>query len=223
MKKIFLVVILPLIAFCYVFNIKALSYGGCGYSEISRLRNFVSNVNLSYDYYILNNLAYFNVTVSNLVPDVYFVDSSDGAVYYYDASVDGEIIIRDIKKTSGNLKFYSAKQDCYGVKLGNKYYNLPTYNIYYNDELCKKNSNFSLCQKWVKVNYSRDEFEMLIKKYNTKENYETEDEIEVVYKKTILDHFVNFYVKYYHITLIGIIAVCVLVMVVSRKKNKFDL
>ena len=50
-----------LFLFFSLFNIKAsaLTYGGCAYSDVARLKAFVSNINISYDYYIQNNMDMF--------------------------------------------------------------------------------------------------------------------------------------------------------------------
>ena len=223
MKKLISIISLGVFAFFASFSVKALSYGGCEYSEISRLRNFVSNINLSFDYYIQDNQAYFDITISNLIPDIYFVDSVSGNTYYYSNSYDGEITIKG-NKHNGHYKFYSALEKCYGIKLSSKYYKLPTYNTYFTDTLCQQNKNFSLCQKWINVNYSYNEFKKMIDEYNNQHEDEgVADNTQVIYEKTILDELVNFYTQYYYIILISIIVVCVVIMIISRRKNKFDL
>ena len=55
MKKIVYLILLISVYFFNNFTIKALKYGGCEYSEISKLKSYVSNVNISYDYYIFDN------------------------------------------------------------------------------------------------------------------------------------------------------------------------
>lgn len=138
--------------------------------------------------------------------------------------MDGEITIYDVQKTAGNYKFYSNLSECYGVKLGNVYYSLPAYNNYYNDPLCENNRNFSLCQKWVKVNYSYNELSEKINEFNKQEEQIQEDDnIETIYKKNYLDDIVKFYIEYYYFILIGIILICVTIMIISKKKNSFDL
>lgn len=222
MKKKVFIITLWLSVFMLNFDVDALTYGGCEYSVISKLKSFVSNVNLSYDYYISNNEAYFNITLSNLVPDIYFVDSTSGKTYnYYDFN-DGEITIRDIKSTNGHFKFYSAKSECYGVKLNNKYYNLPTYNTYYTDPLCEENRTYSLCQKWISVNYSYNEFKTLIQKYKEQKN-EIDDNVVVDREETILDKIIKFYVKYYYFILPTIIIIGISTIVLIKRKNRFDL
>ena len=213
-----------IVLFVFSFNTKALTYGGCEYSDISRLKSLVSNVNISYDYYIKDNSAYFNIKVSNIVPEIYFVDSKTNLKYDYSNTVDGEITIYDVEKTTGNYKFYSNLSECYGVKLGNVYYTLPTYNNYYTDPICENNRKFSLCQKWVKVNYTYSELKQKLQDFNKQEEQiQKEENIETIYKQNYLDEIVKFYIKYYYFILIGIIIVCVTIMIVNKKKNSFDL
>lgn len=225
MKKILKTIILSFILqFVFCYKIEGLTYGGCEYDKISRLKSFVSNINLSYHYYKENNDMYFGVTITNIVPEIYFVDSKTGIKYNYYDSVDGEIVINNYQGFSGNYSFYSSLEQCYGVKLGNKYYSFPDYNYYYETPLCKENPNFSLCQKWIKVTQSYTELEETINEYNEKNNIiEDKEEIKAEYKQTYIDLIVKIYVKYYYFILIGIIAICVTVMIISKKKNSFDL
>lgn len=205
-------------------NILGLTYGGCEYSEISTLKSYLSNLNFSYDYYTVDEQIYFSVTINNIVPGMYFVDSRTDKVYNYSDSIDGEIIISGYKGTSGNYKFYSSLNDCPGVKLGVKYYKFPSYNKYYKDPLCEANANYSLCQKWADVKYSYSEFEKLINDYNKKKNEIVENqENEIIYEQTFFDAFVKFYIDYYYFILIGIIVICITAMIISKKKNSFDL
>lgn len=221
-KNSYIIVLLSCI-FCCNLSVSALTYGGCEYSEISRLKSFVSNVNLSYDYYIQNNVAYFSVTLNNIIPDVYFIDSSTGQIYNYNNTIDGEIVINGYTAMSGHYRFYSAIDKCYGVKLSDKYYNFPTYNYYYTDPLCQENQNSSLCQKWSNIKYSYDEFKSLLDEYNKDDSVIDDGDNIVTYEKGVLDYVISFYIKYYYIILGGIIAVCITIMIISRRKNRFDL
>ena len=48
MKKIILILLL---SFMFI-NSSALTYGGCDYSTVSRMKSIVKNINISYDYTI---------------------------------------------------------------------------------------------------------------------------------------------------------------------------
>ena len=52
MKKNIFIVVLISILFSLGSKTEALTYGGCEYSKISRLKSIVSNINLSYDEHI---------------------------------------------------------------------------------------------------------------------------------------------------------------------------
>lgn len=215
-----------LINFLFI-SVSALSQDECDYSDISRMKSIVTNINISYDYRIINNQAYFDVTLTNITEDIYFYDTKKQKKYFYSDTNDGEITIYDYSITSGSYKFYSAKSGCYGTSLGVKYYNFPVYNRYYGDPLCEDIPNYSLCQKWENINYSRDEFERFVLEYKSSKEIVEEEKIEVEHKKTILekivDTIVDIYVKYYYYFLGVLIFICVTVIIIKNKKNKFDL
>ncbi len=223
-KKIYYILLFITLLFITRTNVNAYTYGGCEYSKISRLKSIVSNINLSYDYYIYDNKAYFNVTINNVVPGIYFVDSKTEKKYDYTNSIDGEIVIQGYTGENGTYKFYSDLEECRSVKLGNKYYSFPDYNYYYNTSICLDNPSYSLCKKWIKVTTSYSELEKKINEYKQdQELKEDEKEETIIYNKTIIDYIVEYYVKYYYIILVGIIVVCVTIMIISRRKNRFDI
>lgn len=222
MKKMFFCMFYCIVIFSIVFldDVSA----KCEYSQISRLKSIVSNINLIYDYYISDNKAYFNITISNIVPEIYFVDSNSNITYTYNDTIDGEIVIYGYRATKGAYRFYSALNDCYGTKLSNKYYQMPTYNNYYTDPLCQENKNYSLCQKWAKVNHSYSELKKSIEMFKKENNAVEDKQDEVnVYRNGTLQRIVTFYTKNYFFILIGIIVICLVVMFISRKKNRFDI
>lgn len=215
--------ILFLLISFFTFSVSALTYGGCDYSDVSRMKSIVTNINLSYDYKIVNNESYFDVTLNNLTEDIYFYDTVTEKKYYYSDTDNGEITIPNYKITSGSYKFYSAKSSCYGVSLGSKYYNFPVYNKYYNDPLCKDIPNYSLCQKWGYVNYSQDEFEKMISEYKNSNSEENDSNVKVEYKKTFVEIIIDIYIKYYYYFLGGLILICSLVIIVNNRRNQFKL
>lgn len=201
----------------------ALTYGGCDSSVLSKYKSLVTNINITYDYHISDNQAYFDVTLTNIVPNMYFIDIYNNKTYTYNDTNNGEITIRNYTNASGSYKFYLQTSGCDGNSLGTKYYKFPTYNVYYNDPMCSDIPNYSLCQKWTNVNYSYDKFESSILEYKASlEEQPLEEEI-IEYNKSTLDIIVDLYVKYYYYFLIAIILVCCSIMVISRRKNKFKL
>ena len=154
-KKMLFIIVLML----FISNVKGLTYQGCSYSSISRLKSLVKNIDITYDYHINNGLAYFNVTMTNIQPNMYFVDTITGTEYNYSNTNNGEITLTDYTNTNGGFKFYSSLSECYGTNLGVKYYSFPNYNVYYNDPMCYGIEDYALCKKWVKTNYNYLEFE----------------------------------------------------------------
>ncbi len=209
--------------FTGIISIKALSYGGCEYKDVARMKSFVNNINLTYDYTIINNEAYFDVTISNITSDMYFVDVKNNITYYYNNTINGEITIKCYTNTSGSYKFYSANPSCSGISLGTKYYKFPIYNIYFNNEMCNDYKNISICQKWVNKSYSYDEFAKQIEDYKNSLIEEPKDDDVIIHNPTIIDKIIDIYVRYYYIFLIAIIVLCSSIIIIKRKKDKFNL
>ena len=220
MKKI----LFSIICFLYLSsNALALSYQGCDYSTISRLKSLVNNINISYDYHMNNGVVYFDVTLVNIPEGVYFIDTISNKTYTYQDTNNGEITIYNYLGNPGKYNFYSSSSDCSETKIGIKYYKFPSYNIYYGSDLCKDVQNYSLCQKWVKVNYSYSELEDLIYEYKEKKNKVIEEESEVVYQKSFIDEIVEIYARYYYAFLGFIIVICLLTIMIKNKQDKFKL
>ena len=216
-KKIILILFM---FFLFRTNTYALTYTGCDASTVARMKQIVSNVNTTYNYRIVNNKAYFDLTISNLTNDIYVTDNLFGREYYNFSN--GELTIRGITTSSITIKYYSRKNECRGLMLGIKYEQFPIYNQYHTHEVCKDMEGFSYCEKWVKKAYTLDEIKAAIKKYNEGLN-EPDIPTNVIYKKSLLDRLIEFYVKYYYIVLTGVIIVCGIAIFVKKRKNQFKI
>ena len=206
--------------FTFILNVRAIDYRGCDSSEIARMKALINNINISYDY-TMSEYPIFSVTINNITPDLYFIDTLSKSEYHYQDTNNGEIVIGGYKDgISGKYKFYSAKSECRGVNLGSKYYKTPYYNIYYSDPLCEGLS-INICDKWANVNYSKSEFENLIKEYKNRGSENTEDVQQ--YEKTFVEKILDFYVKYYLFILLFIIVSCSTIIYIKRKKDSFNL
>ena len=216
------VIVLLFILFIGISNVSA----DCSYSDISRLKSIVSNINLSYDYREENDVIYYDITINNLTPDIYFYDSYTKQNYYYSNTIDGEITIygyTSYNTDNGSYKFYSNLDGCNSRALGTKYYNLPKYNEFYSDSICKEIPNFSLCQKFIENNYSYDEFIELAEQYKLDQKKGNNKDNIIEYEKDFFDKFVDLYVNYYYYFFIGVIVICSIIMFIKRDKNKFKL
>lgn len=219
MKKKLILLIMLLLSFI---KVRALSYGGCEYSRISKLKSYVTNVNVLYNYRLSGNSPIFSVTLTNITPEMYFIDSYSGETYFYNNTNAGEITITNYYGNGGQYNFYSNIGECYGIKLGTKYYKFPTYNVYYGSEVCKDIPEYSLCQKWIDNNYDYYTFYRLASEY--KESLKKEDKVSnQTYKKTVLDNIVDFYINNYMYFLGIIVIICATIILIDRKKNRFKL
>lgn len=219
-KKILL---LGLFMFFATTHVYGLTYGGCDYSTVSRFKSLVANINISYDYHINNNQAYFDVTLTNIPENVYFLDTLSNKTYTYNDTKDGEITIHNYIGQTGTYKFYLSYEGCKNVSLGSKYYKFPVYNTYYNDPLCSDIPNYSLCQKWVNVKYSYSEFEKIINDYKISLEETPKVEENVEYHKNFLENIIEFYINYYYYFLIAVILVCIFIITIKRRKDRFKL
>ena len=221
--KITYKILFTLILTAFTFKINALTYGGCSYTTVAKLKALVNNINLSYTYEIKDNNACFNITLNNIPKGVAFKDLNTQKTYTYSDTKNGEITIYSYKDgEDGQYRFTINNNVCDGIKLGTKYYKLPIYNTRYQSESCKDIPNYFLCKKWLSKYYSDYEFEKNINEYKESFNA-TDDELDIKYEKDLISKIVGFYIKYYYYFLPAIILICIIVMHVSKKKNSFKL
>ena len=206
-------------------NCKALSYGGCDYNTVSNLKKLVNNINISYTYELKDNNSYFDVILSNIPKEVYFVDSVNLNTYNYNNTNNGELTISGYNGvTSGQYIFYVNNDVCNGVKLGTKYYNFPIYNTRFNSEECKDIPNYSLCKRWIQKYYSDYEFEKQISDYKKSLNSNDEKiEKQIKYKKDLFSRIIELYIKYYYYFLPAIILIFGAVIIISNRKGRFKI
>lgn len=217
-KKIIFILFILLF---YKTSVSALTYGGCDTSVIARMKQVVANINISYDYKIINDKVYYDVTISNLTNDIYVRDNYGNREYYnYN---NGELVIPNIDNNSLSLRFNSNINDCRGLLLGTRYDQFPIFNKYYDDEVCKNMEDFLYCNKWTPKEYSYEEVQTAVKKYNEGLNNNPEEPTKEIYKKTLFDKIIDFYVKYYIVFLVGIIGICIVIILIHRKKNQFKI
>lgn len=219
MKKLLLIIFLSFL----IIRVDALSYKGCDYKTVSNLKKLVNNINISYDYNLQNEVAYFDITITNIPANTYFIDSYSDKMYTSENINNGEIIITGYNNNSGRYDFYSADGNCYGVNLGMKYYKFPIYNIYWNDDICNEFSNSKICQKWVEERYGYNKIVETIDEYKKSLAEKKENNKQMASKPTFIDKIVGIYIRYYYIFLPIIIFACMIYIFINNKKNKFKL
>lgn len=190
----------------------------CDYKTISNLKQQVNNVNISYTHRITSGVSYFDVTLTNLTNDIYFIDEIAEKTY---KSNNGEIILKNYSSNQVKYKFYSAKAECYGTYLGVRFISFPIYNVYYNTGICTDYEHLKVCNKWVSVQYTYDDVRKYIEEYEKEDDIKIEDNIE--HKQNFLDKLIQFYIKYYYIILVFIILVGGVIIVTLKRRTRVDL
>jgi len=212
MKKVLLVVIFILLCFP-VIKVNAFT---CPFSEISRLRRIVNNINTSIDYREGNGTIDFLITLVNLHSDIYLIDSNGRVIEYTDSQVtlsgygSGE-----------NVRFeaHTRITYCEDIFIGTIRVNLPVYNPFYRDAVCRGLENFRLCSKWSNHGLSYSDFVRAVNEYRASlENpvINEENPREVSFFEILLE-VINIY---YTILIIIIISGSLGIYVLKRKEYK---
>lgn len=220
-RKITLIIMLLLIPSI----VSARSKTSCDYTLVADLKNLASNVNITYTYRVVNDEVYFDITLTNIQSDMYFIDSKDNKTYYYSDTNSGSITINDYSSGKITYTFYSNNSECLNEKLSTKYVNLPSYNKFYNYQECENITNYVACKKWTQYTGSYEDFKKDIDNYLSKQVKEAEE--EVIADETWLNKLVKFYTSYYYIILplfVGlIVGILYLVKYIKHRRNRFKL
>lgn len=212
MKRYYLGIVFLIVLFAIPFSAKA----ECSYSDKVRLQKLAGNVNFGYRYKETQYTITFDVTVSNLTNSIYMVEYSSGKRYYannQDFTISGYQPGRTIR-----FDFYAKDSSCIEGIIFTNYVTLPSYNPYYNSDVCKGIEDFKLCQKWLKHNMTYQEFYTGVMNYK---NSQAEKPKEEEKNKNSFDWevIVKFWSKYYIFILLGIIVTCGIVIYQYDKKS----
>lgn len=142
MKKYRLLIFI-LLSFCPCL----ISAKTCDLKEISDKKKLAREISFSYEYYFVGNNIYYDVTIANVLDDLYVKDTKTGKTY----SKKEEVIKNNINNQRLTFEVYSKECD---ELVATKFLSLPAYNPYYNDPLCEGISEFQYCHKWGIVSSS---------------------------------------------------------------------
>ena len=213
MKKIIRFLILLLLI-----PITKISALNCSYSEIADLKKLATNVNVTYDYVEKNNDAVFNIVLSNLNDKFYFIDSTNYKKYKY---TKDEIKISGYK-SGDSIKYNFYSSQCNDEALYTLRINLPTYNKYYKDSLCKGIEDYSLCQKWSSHNLTYDKFVEKVSKYKESLNKENEKKDDEEINFTIIQIIIQFLLDYYLYFILFIVVLFIIKYIIRKKDNIYS-
>ena len=197
-------------------------YTTCSFDDAGMLYVGTSKGNI--DKYNINNNAYvltesISCNEFNNIKEIYFVDLTNYRTYNYTKE---EFVITGYQSgESIRYDFYS--KDCPSQVLASIRLNLPSYNSYYKDEVCKGVESYSLCQKWSSHNLSYEKFLERVTNYKNSLISEPEPLPEpTVNELSITQIIINFLLDYYVIILIVLILGLVGVYMLSKKDDVYS-
>lgn len=195
----------------------------CSNQLAARYRNIASNVNVSTTYREDNGNITFQVIITNLTPEIQIYDLSKRTYYQYgqNPANPSEVVI-DGYQPGMSYRFVAYTKeigDCEYGELYTYYANTPSYNPFYNDEVCKDVKEYKLCQKWLKTSMSHEDFVKRVTEY--KKSLESKNNAKV--KETEIPGFniAQFLSDYYYIFLVIIILFAVGAIYWNEKRDTF--
>lgn len=208
MKKYFTYVFMLFLLIVLPIKVNAI----CDNSRKSELQKIAANITYGYDYIKENDT--FNITITNLNPNIY-IENND-KVYRYSNS--NELTLSGYKP-GDNMRLYVYDSEyCSVSALNILYINLPVKNKYYGTEICSDAQEYNLCQMWTNNNLTENEMREKINNYKKTDSvYDETEQIDV--KNYALELLIDIYIKYYFIILPLIIIICVFSMYKLSKKT----
>ena len=156
--------------------------------------------------------------LNNLRDEMYFIDKLTYTQYDYQS--EEQTISNYRSGQTVRYDFYSTDPECAEYPLYTARVVLPSYNQYYQDEVCIGASEYSLCQKWSSHNLSYDNF---VKKVTEYKNSLVEPEEPVIEENpsgtiTFVQLIINFLLDYY-IYIIIVLSLGLIALLAIRKKD----
>ena len=174
--------------------------GACTNAQIVRLNQLAKNITTSYQYYTVNGGVEFRITLTNLTKDLLVYDKVQREEY---TNKNGELTISGYKPGTMVRYLVLAKDEkCTDQNLMNIYVNLPSYNPYYGDLLCKQLADYKFCQKWIAMPFSYEEFKKNVQaEIDSRNKKEATKNAKITESYSIFEILFKFYLEYYYILL----------------------
>lgn len=219
MKKIIKIVLLTIIL---MLPIKIM--GACTVDDKVRYLTLSSNVTTSYDYVEDNDKVTFSITIHNVHKDLVVKDNINNRSYSSNRNDLNNYTINNLKDgVNYSFDIYAKSGDCSYRLLNTLYVNLPKYNKYYKDSICDGASEFNLCQKWGETgNLDYETFKLKVEEYKKKISIDKTENDETKKEESIFYFIGNFWAKYYLYITIGIVIVLLPIIIIVKKKNRYD-
>ncbi|MBE6138449.1 MAG: hypothetical protein E7173_01730 [Firmicutes bacterium] len=217
MKKAIKIIIFLLVIF-FPIQIK----GYCTTEEKLRYSSLASSIVTSYDYVEKDSGVTFSVTIHNVHSDLIVVDNNTGKRYTSKLNKLNNFTITNLKDgVSYKFDVYANNSSCPYRVYNTLYVTLPKYNKYYKEPICSDASDYLYCQKWAETgNISYDELVELVK------NHKKKPDEEIITEKDPEDNWIyiigNFWANNYIYISTAIIIICISIIIIKDRKDRFD-
>lgn len=190
----------------------------CTNEQLSKYKALAGHINSYYEFN--QETKKFNIKIYNINNELTILNTNNNTKITPNSSNLEQINISDLNP--GNITkitVYPTNSDCSDYRVRTIYINLPYYNNYYNDPVCKNNNN-KLCFKWVNTSiYTHEQFVDKVKIIKEEQPQQEDNEKEKIKNKY---GFFDFLADYYIIILLLIIVSGSYGIYVLDKKSKFD-
>ena len=201
------------IIFCiFVLLFPIIAKADCTAEEISRLKTLATKISVTYEYEEKSHT--FSITFHNVHKDLKLVNMWKT---YSSKEEMADITINNLfPGYTYSVEIISNYKNCKGKNITTKYYTTPYYNYYYNDPLCEGNETKNVCQKWVDT--SSLSYEDFTNSFKQKET----EEIQIEEEKNTYSILSDLFVKYYYVLFGSIIIICMTIIIVKSRKDRFN-
>lgn len=210
------IILLILLLLCPI-KANALS---CPNAKKVTYQEMATNIAYTYEAADVNGTSVFTLTFSNVFSSLALRNARTGKWIY---PKNNEVVIKGLKaNTSYRYDVFAVDgRGCDNLAIYTINVNLPYFNKYYSDPLCKGIEDYSLCMKWANVKYPYEEWQKKVTAY--KESLIKEKEPTPSEKRNnILEKIVDAYGKVYYIIFpILIIGGSVWIYVYNKKRELF--
>ena len=217
-------IILGIIIFMLLLNVKAFDIKECTTEEMNRLKELANQVDFAYEMKIYEDeelsqeSVYYKIKVLNFNEDLKLKFKYSTSSYYTEISLEQLNEVEFLNGDKLSFAIYSYTDNlCTDEILKTKAVNLPYYNMYYhvNKEKCSEYPEFKYCKENYNIrNLSFEEIDKLFDKYLEENNIEPS-------KDTPKDKSIFSPILIIIIALVIIVGVAVYFIVI-KKKNKED-
>lgn len=215
---------IKIILFIFFMILPIKVFGACSVDDKVRYLSLASNITTSYDYTEINDKVTFSITIHNVHKDLVVKDNVNNRSYSSNRNDLNNYTVSNLKDgTNYSFSIYAKNGDCSYKLLNTVYVNLPKYNKYYKDSACTGIESYNLCQRWGEIgDINYETFKSKVEEYKKKSDVSNEIKDDDLKTTSIIEILGDFWAKYYLYITIGTIVLLIPIIIIVKKKNKYD-